>query len=118
MFGRPRPIAFALEGMSQFAPGPDLKLRVDVSQVPFDGTRAEEQAGADLGVREPIAGKFGDLAFLGGEDVPRLGDALTTFLTSCREFVCCAPRERVHAHGHEHLVRGVELTPRIESASV
>ena len=62
--------------MPQFPSGPDLKLRVDVSQVPFDGARTEEQAGADLGVREPIAGKFGDLAFLGGEDVPWLGDAL------------------------------------------
>ena len=48
----------------QFAPGPDPELGEHVAQVPLDGARAEEQAGADLGVREPVAGELGDLALL------------------------------------------------------
>ena len=53
----------------------DPELGEDVAQVPLDGARAEEQARADLGVREPVAGELGDLALLGGQLVARLGAA-------------------------------------------
>ena len=37
--------------------------------MPFDGAGAEEQAGADLGIREALAGELGDLSLLGGQVV-------------------------------------------------
>ena len=40
-----------------------------MAQVPFDGPRAEEQTGADLGVRKTIAGEVGDVALMSGEIV-------------------------------------------------
>ena len=51
-------------------------LREDLVQVVLDGARADEQLGADLRVREPVAGEPGDLRLLGGELVARLDGAL------------------------------------------
>src|SRR4051812_44630095 len=63
-----------LERASQLAPGPDPELGEHVAQVPLDGAFAEEEAGADLRVREPIAGELGDLTLLRREIVAGLGD--------------------------------------------
>ena len=45
----------------------DAELREHVLQVPLDGARADEQLGADLGVRAPVARQTRDLRLLRGE---------------------------------------------------
>src|SRR6266516_7128105 len=45
----------------------DVELGEHVVQVVLDGTRADEQPRADLGVREAVAGEPRDLGLLGGE---------------------------------------------------
>src|SRR5882757_8880575 len=45
----------------------DLELGEDLAQVIFDGARADEQTGADLWVRESVAGQPRDLGFLRGQ---------------------------------------------------
>ena len=57
-------VILGLKGASELASGPDSELGEHVAQVPLDGAWAEEQAGADLRVREPVAGELGDLSLL------------------------------------------------------
>jgi hypothetical protein len=45
----------------QFVAGADAELGEYLAQVPFDRARAEEQLGADLRVRQAVAGEPGDL---------------------------------------------------------
>src|SRR5262245_46282381 len=104
--------------MSQFATGPYSELRVHVAQGPFDGLWAVDQTGADLRVRQPVACEFGDLTLLGGEIVEGLRAVATALVAGGGELVGGTLRERLHAHGHEHLVREGEHGSRVESATV
>jgi hypothetical protein len=45
----------------------DAEFGENVTQVVFDGPRADEQSRGDLSVRQGFAGQFGDLGLLGGE---------------------------------------------------
>ena len=45
----------------------DPELGEHLAQVPLDRARAEEELGADLGIREPVAGEPGDLLLLRSE---------------------------------------------------
>jgi hypothetical protein len=45
----------------------DAELAEDLPEVVLDGVCADEQAGADLGVRQPVAGQPGYLSLLGGQ---------------------------------------------------
>ena len=47
--------------------GADVELGEDLVQVVFDGARAHEQLGGDLGVGQAVAGQPGDLGLPGGE---------------------------------------------------
>ena len=106
-----------MEDSSQLAPGPYPELGVHLAQVPLDGAGAEEQAGADVRVREPVTGQLGDLTLLRGEIVARLCDAPAAPLASRDEFAGGALRERLHAHRREQLVRDVELGARVEATA-
>src|SRR5207249_7448593 len=75
-----------LKGASQLASGPDSELGVHVAQVPLDGPRAEEQASADVRVREPVASQLTNLTLLCGEIVAGLGDDPAALLASRDEF--------------------------------
>ena len=57
----------------ELAAGADPELGEHLAQVPLDGARAEEQLGADLRVRQAVAGEPGDLLLLRRELVARLG---------------------------------------------
>src|SRR5271156_5173826 len=51
----------------ELAAGADGELGEDLVQVVFDGARAHEQLGRDLGVGQALAGEPADLGFPGGE---------------------------------------------------
>src|SRR5580700_6097774 len=59
----------------------DAELGENLAQMPLDGARAEEQLGADLRVRQPVAGEPGDLRLLGGERARRLHAPLADVLS-------------------------------------
>jgi hypothetical protein len=48
----------------QFVAGPDAELGIYLAQVPFDRAGGQEQLGADLRVRQAVAGQPGDLLLL------------------------------------------------------
>src|SRR5713101_6403200 len=55
------------QGAVELVAGADVKLGEDLVQVVFDGARAHEQLGGDLGVGQAVAGQPGDLGLPGGE---------------------------------------------------
>src|SRR5688500_6870130 len=52
------------ERASELPPRADVELHEHLTQVPFDRARAEEQLGADLRIRMPVARESGDLCLL------------------------------------------------------
>src|SRR4051794_7704053 len=58
-----------------------LSLVKTVAQVVLNGTGADEQAAADLRVRQPVTGQRGDLSLLGRQLTPGLDRALADRLT-------------------------------------
>src|SRR4051795_4820194 len=86
--------------------------------MPFDGAGAEEQAGADLGIRQALAGELGDLSLLRGEVVASLGDPPADLLARGAELSISAFRERLHAHRAQLLVRDAELGARFQPATL
>src|SRR5262245_44836560 len=83
----------------------DAKLSEHLAQVPLDGSRAEEQLGADLRVREALRRQPCDLSLLRGQLVPRLDAALAHCLAGGQQLVAGALGEALHPHLREHLVR-------------
>ena len=61
---RHRPL---VENRVELTSGRDAELHEDLAQVVLNGLRADEQALADLGVRQPVARQAGDLVLLGGQ---------------------------------------------------
>src|SRR3954453_16768106 len=84
--------------------------------MPFDGARAEEEPGADLGVGQAVAGQAGDLPLLTGELVARVRRDLAHLLARRQELAARALRERLQADCVEHLVCGAHLLERIHAA--
>src|SRR4029453_16658226 len=84
-----------------------------LAEVPLDGTRADEQFGADLRVAAPVPGQAGDELFLRGEHGPRVLAALAYGLTGRLQLVPGTVGESVHAHHGEHVVRGSQMLPGI-----
>src|ERR1700720_274214 len=56
--------------------GADPELAEHLAQVPLHCARAEEELGADLGIRLPVRGYARDLRLLRGQVVERLNGAL------------------------------------------
>jgi hypothetical protein len=75
------------ERCSQLPARADPELHEHLAQVPFDGAAAEEEARADLRVRQPITGEPRDLALLRSQIVARLGLALADCLAGGRQLV-------------------------------
>src|SRR6185437_17171855 len=83
-----------------------------------DGARADEKACADLGVREPVAGKPRDLRLLGGELVPGFVGALSHCFACRQQLATRARRKRLSAHRGERIPGGAELVASVNSPSV
>src|SRR6059058_2500985 len=71
---------------SKVFPRTDPELGEHLAQMPFDGARADEQLGADLGVRQSLTGEPGDLGLLCREDLTCLDRPWTHRLAGGLEF--------------------------------
>ena len=85
-------------------------------QVPLHRAGAEEQLGADLGVRLPVGGEARDLHLLWGQLVERLDRALAHRLAGGQQLAAGALGERVHAHVREHRVSDSQLLAGVDAA--
>ena len=95
---------------SQLPAGADAELVEHVAQVPLNGARAEEQPGADLRIRQTIAGEARDLPLLCGQIIAESPPpGLRTLSPVASKLTACAFGERLHADRREHLVRRVQL---------
>src|SRR5947208_11443677 len=83
--GRPDGGRVAGQDAVELAARADVELGEDLAQVVLDRARTDEQPGADLGVRESVAGEPGDLGLLGGQLVPGLDGALADSLAGGQE---------------------------------
>ncbi len=100
----------------QLPTGFDPELAEHVAQVPLDGATAEEQPRPDLGVREAITGKLGDLPLLRRQIVARLGGPLADSLPRRQQLVPSAFGEAFNSYRGELVVRDAELGPRVYPA--
>jgi hypothetical protein len=87
-----------------------------VTQVPLHRAPAEEQSGANLGVRQAIAGELGDLTLLRSQIVARLDGPLAGCLARGQQLTASPFGERLHAHRRELLVRCAQLGPGVNPA--
>jgi hypothetical protein len=95
--------------------GADGELGEDLVQVVFDGARAHEQLGGDVGVGQAVAGQPGDLGLPGGEPAGGVGGALADPLAGGQQLPRGSFGEPVGAHRGEHLVRGAQLPARVDA---
>src|SRR4051794_30928695 len=63
------------QGAVELVAGVDGELGEDFVQVVFDGARAHEQLGGDLGVGQAVTGESGDLGLADGEPGGGIGGA-------------------------------------------
>src|SRR6266571_2913754 len=64
---QPRGVGVVGQCSLELQAGADLELGEYLAQVVLDGARADEQPGADLRVRQPVAGQPRDLGLLRGQ---------------------------------------------------
>src|SRR3954454_15936020 len=108
--------ALARQGLVKAHARADPELGEHLPEVPFDGARAEEQLGADLGVSSALSCQPCDVRLLRRQLVARLVAALAHRLAGGQQLTACAFGEPVGAHRREHLVRRAQLRTRIAPA--
>src|SRR4051812_45899651 len=81
--------------------------------MPLHGPRAEEQATAYLGIRQPLAGEARNLDFLRRHVVAALGAALAHAFSRCDQLAPRPLRERVRSHLGEQRVCRAQLLARV-----
>src|SRR3954447_517530 len=81
-----------------------------------DRVLADDQARADLAVREAVAREPRDLDLLGGQLLAGLDPALANALASGQQLALGARDERLGAHADEPLVRRAQLVAGVEAA--
>jgi hypothetical protein len=101
---------------AELAARADAKLGEDLAQVVLDRTRAEEQPGADLRIRQALAGQPRDLRLLSRQLKYGGDSALTGSFTGGLQLAAGARGERLHTHRLEHLVGGAQLIVRVRAA--
>jgi len=99
----------------ELAAGGDLQLLEHLREVVLDGSGTDEQAGADLGVGEPLSRQPGDAGLLGRELPGNLRCSVAHCLSGGQQLPTSPFGEARHSHGAEHLVRGPELLAGIRA---
>src|SRR4051794_28315304 len=94
----------------------DVELGEHLLQVVLDRARADEELGADLRVRLPVARHARDLCLLGREEVSRLDRHLAHGFARGCQLAPGALRERFGADSAEVVVGGAELLARVDAA--
>src|SRR3954447_2818043 len=103
------------ERAAELPTGVDVELAEDLAQVVFDGARADEQLGADLGVGVAVAGQPRDLDLLGRQDVSRVGGDPARGLAGGEQLTAGALGERGGSHLAEAVVRGAQGLARVRA---
>ena len=109
---------FARQGVAQGPARADAELGEHLLQVPLDGAGAEEELGADLGVRPAVAGELGDVLLLGGELVAGVVAALADLLAGGQQLVPRTLGESLRAHREQRLARDPQLLARIDAPAL
>src|SRR5580693_4249689 len=112
-------IQVAWRNAAELAARADVELGEDLAQVVLDRARAEKQPGADLRVREALAGQPGDLGLLGGQ-VERGGYGAFAGggLAGGLQLAPSPRRERRHSHRIQHAVGRAQLLARVSTAAL
>src|SRR5690349_6206893 len=84
--------------------------------MPLDGSGADEELGADLGVRQAPDGEARDVLLLRRELIAGVVSALADCLAGRKQLVLGAPREPFGADLVEHLMCRAQLLARVRSA--
>src|SRR5712692_6787243 len=114
--GLPRSfVSVAGQDAMELVAGADVELGEDLVQVVFDGARAHEQLGSDLGVGQALAGQPGDLGFPRGELVGGAGGACADSLAGGTELARGSFREPVGSHHGKYLVGGAQLPAGVDA---
>jgi hypothetical protein len=95
--------------------GADTELGEDLVQVVFDGARAHEQLGRDLGVRQAVSSQPGNLGLPGGELGGDPGGPLPDALACGTQLARGSFRESVGTHACKHLVCGAQLLAGVDA---
>src|SRR6185312_4991106 len=98
-----------IKSTTQLAPRGDLQLRENSAQVPFDGSRADEQTECDLGVGEAFAGQPSDVDLLGREFGSGVRRALAYGFAGSRKFSRGALGEGLRTHRRKDVMRDSQL---------
>ena len=93
----------------QLVAGADVQLSEHLVEVVGHGVRTDEQLGCDLGVRLALGGEPGDLVFLRGELVARLGCPNPWVFAGGEQLDPGTVRERAGADRVEHLSGGPQM---------
>src|SRR5215207_5369840 len=109
---------FRRQGVAQGSAGADAELGEHLLQVPFDGAGAEEELGADLGVRPAGASELGDVLFLRSELVAGVVAALADLLAGGQQLVPRTLGESVRAEREQRLARDPQLLARIDAPAL
>ena len=94
------------------------ELREHVAQVPLDRARADEQLGADLRVRQALAGEPGDLLLLRREPPARARVAFARLLACRQQLAAGAIGECLHADLVEQMVGAAQLLARVDAPAL
>src|SRR5829696_2477493 len=95
--------------VAQRAARADAELGEHLLEVPFDGAWAEEELGADLRVRPPVASEPGDVLLLWGELVARVLAPLAYLLAGRQQLVPGTLGEALRTHRQQHLAGDAQL---------
>src|SRR5205814_6070617 len=101
------------ERRAQLLARADPELREHLVQVVLGRARTDEQLGADLRVRPPVAGEPGDERLLRREPVARLDREPGHRLAGGRELPSRALCERLRADADERVVSRTQLLTRV-----
>src|SRR5690242_19164117 len=111
-------IQVAWRNAAELAARADVELGEDLAQVVLDRARAEKQPGADLRVREALAGQPGDLGLLRGQVECGGYDASAgRGLAGGLQLAPGPGRERRHPHRIQHAVGRAQLLARVNAAA-
>ena len=101
-------ISSRLCGLELSARG-DAELRVHLSEVPFDGSCAEEEFRADLGIGVSISSEADNVLLLRGQVIARTDVASADVLPGGDQLATRPLGERLGTHRDEGVVRDAQL---------
>src|ERR1700733_6932745 len=111
-------VRVARQGAVELAAGGNAELGEDLAEVVLDRAGAEEQPGADLRVRQAVAGQPRDHRLLRGQLAAGLDRALAGGLAGSGQLAPGPLGKRLDAHLRQHVVGGAQLLAGVAAAAL